>query len=1082
MEKRGRKNSKNTVTPDGTSMPIRTDGTSVASEECHPLRVLIISSNEADTVALVKELGSGGYDVQHKVIGTEAAMAACLDNATWDVVLSEYSTPEFDALGALRLLQERGLDLPFLVTSGPIGEEATAALIQAGAHDFFLKGHYDRLGAVIERERAEAVHRQEQHRKYKQCEGSQRQLQMALEAARLDIWDWDIPRNKVTWSGHAHEALGETTNTFSGTFEDILRLTHPDDAERLKNTLQSALEGDEKDGYFDFDMRFIRPNGETRWLHSKSQVLRNGNGKPMRMVGICMDITDRKHNEQALQASEERFEKAFRHNPSLMLISTLPDGKILDINDSFAHGLGYARDEVIGRFEDEVGIWADAGTRTEIQCRLREENARETFEINLLRKSGAILPGLCSAITIEVGGRPCLLLSVTDISERKWAEDELRESEKRFRSLATNSPDTILMQDQSLRYTCAINLPRQSFTAEQVLGKTDFELYPKKEAEQLTSLKQEVMRTGKPTRVEQQLTFGSNTRVFDCWYEPQFAPDSSGGGITIYAREITERKKAEAELKQYRDHLEELVAARTAELTAANTRLQGEIDAHREAQHALRKSESQYRQLVETSPDSIIMHKIDGTIVMCNQKAAELAGLTAPQQLQGRSIFDFVVPEDVGHLSKALQQLGTCSTIEDEFVCRKGDGSTLAMEMHASLITGTDGKPSAVIGIIRDISARKRMDLVGRLASRLALNINNVLSPLLLATPILRHKVMDKDGLTVLTSVEASAQRVAGMVRQLIAISQGLSGERTPLQPQQLIRELASIIQETFPSNIGLSTSLGPGLWTIHGDSSQLHQAILGLCLSARDAMSMGGQLTLRAANLSLTPERASTLGTQPGNYVVISVNDTGHAYTPEARQRIIGGLKASDTAQAGLDQSLVTALWVIRQHGGLVCLGDNTLQGTEFNLYLPAEKSETTVAVTLPPEPLPAAASGETILVVDDEAVIRDILREILEENGFKVLLARDGAEALARLAENAHCIRLAIVDLVMPVLDGPATIPAMKKIAADLKIVCVSGVVEDREELEIKRGNVDAFLSKPFTASDILNAVRQLLQPARV
>lgn len=1033
-------------------------------------------------MALVQNLCEAGYDVHHEQVGTEASMAACLDSTTWDAVLSDHTMPEFDALGALRLLQERGLDVPFLVVTGPIGEEAAVALMKAGANGLFLKGRCAELGATLERERAEAHRRQERHRKEKQCEGSQRQLKFALEAARLDVWDWDIQQNKFTWSEHAHETFGQPSEVFTGTFDDILRLTHPDDAERLKYALQAALEGDQEGGYFDFDMRIIRPDGEVRWLHFKSQVLWNEDGKPLRMVGICMDITERKQNEQALQASEERFEKAFRHNPSLMLISTLPDGNIVDINDSFAHGLGYARDEVIGRFEDEVGIWADAGARTEIQCRLREESARETFEINLLRKSGSILPGLCSAITIDVGGRPCLLLSVTDISERKWAEDELRESEKRFRSLATNSPDTILMQDQSLRYTCALNLPKQSFTADQVLGKTDFDLYPRQEAEELTRLKRDVIRTGKATRVERQLTIGSQKRVFDCWYEPHFAPDSSVGGITIYAREITERKKAEAELNQYRDHLEELVAARTAELTAANGRLQGEIDAHREAQEALRKSESQYRQLVETSPDAIIMHRFDGTILMGNQKAAEFAGLASPQELQGRCIYDFIAPEDAPRLSAALQELVQCGIVEDEFTSRKGDGSTLPIELHASLVAGSDGKPSAVIGIIRDISVRKRMELVGRLASGLALNINNVLSPLLLATPILRHKVVDQDGQTVLTSVEASAQRVAGMVRQLIAISQGLSGARAPIQPQQLIREISSIVQETFPSNIGLSTSLAPGLWMIHGDANQIHQAILGLCLSARDAMSSGGQLVLKAANTSLAPEAASGLGIQPGHFIVFSIADTGHAYTPDARQRIIDGLKASDPSQSALDQSLATALWVVRQHSGFICLGGDASQGAEYHLYIPAQNAEMAATNPAPPQQAPPKAGGETILVVDDESIIRDMLREILEENGYKVLQARDGAEALARLAENAHCIRLAIVDLVMPILDGPATIQAMKKIAADLKIVCISGMVAGRQDLETRRGNVDAFLSKPFTSSDILNTAHRLLHPAKV
>ena len=382
------------------------------------LRALIVEDAEADAIQLVNELRCGGYEPHYLRVETPDAMAFALDHQSWQVVISDYSLPRMSAQDALSMLQQRGLEVPFILVSGVIGDEAAAAMMKAGAHDYILKGHFSRLVPAISRELKEAASRRERRRMEDGFRQSSDRLKLALAAARMDIWEWDIVADRIHWSKETAVTFGLLPGTFPGTYEAFLKLVHPSDRKAVACSLENAIENTEEGSYFDLEIRILRPDGQERWLQTKSRVFRNPQGQPLRVLGIGMDVTARKNSEQQLRASEERFEELFRNNPALMFISTVKDGIIVDANKAFTSSLGYAREELVGQAEQAINLWEEPEFRKAMIRQLSEPGTSliHNKKARLLRKSGASMPGLCSFVAIDLEGKPSVLATIIDIS------------------------------------------------------------------------------------------------------------------------------------------------------------------------------------------------------------------------------------------------------------------------------------------------------------------------------------------------------------------------------------------------------------------------------------------------------------------------------------------------------------------------------------------------------------------------------------------------------------------------------------------------------------------------------------------
>jgi len=372
----------------------------------------------------------------------------------------------------------------------------------------------------------------------------------------------------------------------------------------------------------------------------------------------------------------------------------------------------------------------------------------------------------------------------------------------------------------------------------------------------------------------------------------------------------------------------------------------------------------------------------------------------------------------------------------------------------------------------------QRLESIGTLAGGISHDLNNVLTPILSGLQILKRKITDRQSLHLLETIEASAKRGTDIVKQVLSFARGLEGEKILLQPKHLIGELEKIVHETFPKSIQFARYVTSELWTVYGDVTQLHQVLLNLCVNARDAMPNGGILTIRADNIIIDENYVRmNVEARPGPYVVITVTDTGTGIPPGIMEKIFEPFFTTKDPGKGTGLGLATVKTLVKAHGGFVNVYSELGKGTSFKVYLPATltgKSRETVKQ----EDDIVSGAGETVLVVDDEMSILEITKESLETFGYKVLTASDGTEAIVQFAQNHGDIDVVITDMMMPYMDGPATIRALRKIDPHVKIIATSGLSIDRRVAEAHNLDVQGFLIKPYTAETLLRSVREVLQ----
>ncbi|MDB6155829.1 MAG: domain S-box, partial [Chthoniobacteraceae bacterium] len=413
------------------------------------------------------------------------------------------------------------------------------------------------------------------------------------------------------------------------------------------------------------------------------------------------------------------------------------------------------------------------------------------------------------------------------------------------------------------------------------------------------------------------------------------------------------------------------------------------------------------------------------------------------------------------------------------------DGSMRWIAARGRATFDAHGRPLRSIGTAHDITERKRietqslraqrMESLGTLAGGIAHDLNNVFAPIVLAIGLLKLKFPDAESCNVLEMIEKSADRGVEMVRQVLAFARGIDGERFLVIPALLLEDVQRIIVDTFPKNIALTTEVGAGLWSLMGNATQLHQVLLNLCINARDAMSEGGQLVLSAENITLQSGNAvSDFGAPNGPYLLIKVRDNGEGIPSSILENIFDPFFTTKAFGKGTGLGLSTSLGIIKSHGGFIQVESEAGKGTTFKIYLPAAASHSATSTLSPGSSdygLPPA-EGELLLIIDDEAPIRDIGRKILENFGYTVITASNGADAIEQYHLHRSTIALVITDMMMPVMDGSTTIQRLREINPHLKIISTSGLPASEYDI-----NEKYFLQKPYSQETILRTVSDAL-----
>jgi signal transduction histidine kinase/CheY-like chemotaxis protein len=451
----------------------------------------------------------------------------------------------------------------------------------------------------------------------------------------------------------------------------------------------------------------------------------------------------------------------------------------------------------------------------------------------------------------------------------------------------------------------------------------------------------------------------------------------------------------------------------------------------------------------------------------------------------GRDIAELISVDPIGQ-DETWDELPTV----DE---RRGDvchitkyGRQLIVNTRATPVRDGAGEPKSVLSINTDITEQKdlearllraqRMESIGTLASGVAHDLNNVLGPIMMSVSLLRRELTAEQREEFISTIELSAERGAEIVKQVFTFGRGLEGEKKPLSVDVLIKELMKILSGTFPKNITVDSSIGAGIWPVIGDATQFHQVLLNLCVNARDAMPDGGSLQLHAANLNFDANILPEV--RPGPYVLLEVSDTGRGIPPEITDRIFDPFFTTKEMGKGTGLGLSTAHGIVKSHGGVIHVTTQLGQGTTFQVYLPASPN-----CEVPADAIRAhvpAGNNEVVLVVDDEAGVRDAARLILETAGYRVLLAADGAEALATFGQNFGSVAAMLTDLTLPHLDGASLIRIVHTMAPDLPIIASTGLGERAHLANLKWIGATTVLHKPYGGDILLRTLHDALHPA--
>ncbi|MBE9157844.1 response regulator [Nodosilinea sp. LEGE 06152] len=539
-----------------------------------------------------------------------------------------------------------------------------------------------------------------------------------------------------------------------------------------------------------------------------------------------------------------------------------------------------------------------------------------------------------------------------------------------------------------------------------------------------------------------------------------------------------ERQRAEDALRDANEILEDRVQARTAELEAANRHLRQEIEQRQRIQERLTLAQNAASiGTFEWCVDALAPPSSSDPVASPWPIADMMASFSANWPWP-------IHPDDTERVSQELRRATQQGQgLKTEFRILVGD-RVHWLTINSSLICDVETHSERLLGIHMDITDKKqleaqflrsqRLEGLGTLASGIAHDLNNILTPILLVVQLLplKLKAIDPWVQSKLDILEASTQRGADLVKQILAFTRGVEGKRFALQVNHLLVDIRKLVQQTLPKSIDVYTHVPDGLWPVWGDPTQLHQVFMNLCVNARDAMPTGGTLRITAENLTLDHDSAQRhFQAQPGFYVKVTIADTGTGMEPAVLNQIFDPFFTTKALGQGTGLGLSAVLGIVESHGGFIDVQSQVGQGSQFQVYLRAS-FEPSPEVDIPVTTLDGHQS--TVLVVDDEPAVYEAVRTVLELHNYRVMVAHGGQAAIALLSEHPDTIHTVLMDLMMPTMDGLTTVPLLKRINPDLRVIAMSGLSSTDAVAKAEQQGFQSFLPKPFTRQDLLQQIR--------
>jgi PAS domain S-box-containing protein len=544
--------------------------------------------------------------------------------------------------------------------------------------------------------------------------------------------------------------------------------------------------------------------------------------------------------------------------------------------------------------------------------------------------------------------------------------------------------------------------------------------------------------------------------------------------------------RASEKLSEINERLEQRVDERTAELKQANQKLMQDIAQREQVEKALQQSEGRYRSLVENTLDGYFICQIpSGRFLFLNHRICRLFGYTMAEGL-ALTLWDVIQPEDRDHITGLIRQRLSGKFMKyhrQVYQVVRQDASTFRAEVSTSLVTFQD--QTAIQGVLRDVTEQEqlqdqlqkaeRMQAIGTLAGGIAHDFNNLLMGIQGRTSLM---LLDTDEslphYEQLKGIEDHVKRAVDLTNQLLGFARGGKYQVAALDLNDLIQKNVSMFART-KKELSIHLKLQENIWSVEADSSQIDQVLLNLYVNAWQAMPGGGQLTIQTKNSRLEDKFVRPFNIEPGKYVEISITDTGVGMDDDTCKRIFDPFFTTKERGRGTGLGLASAYGIIKNHDGMITAQSEKGQGTTFTFYLPAsDKAVSRVEIA----PEPQFSGTGTILLIDDEDMILDVGKAMLEKLGYQVLVAAGGREGLETYRQNRQRIDLVILDMIMPEMNGRETYEQLKAINPRLKVLLSSGYTMDGVADEPLKQSYHSFIQKPFDLQKLSHKIREAMQ----
>ncbi len=769
---------------------------------------------------------------------------------------------------------------------------------------------------------------------------------------------------------------------------------------------------------------------------------------------------------QTLQQQRDQWQALFEHALDAIAIAD-DNGHYLDVNPAACRLLGASRREIL---RSRVTHFAESEADIQQAWNTLQQQGQLSDELRLMRPDGTVRDVHVSAIANFVLGRHLLIMR--DVSERKRHEVErqqavlsLQESERKLSTLINNLPGYVYRVANDLSFT-------PEFVSEGVFEITGYhqadylryrttscgqEMHPD-DRDWVWDRIQQAVESHQPYECEYRIVTRSGEEKW-VWGRGQgvYADDGKLLYLEGFVMDITDRKQAE---------------------------------------QALRESEQRLQMILDNSPAAIYVLDAQNRFLLANQMCAQLHRTPLPALL-GKRLEDFWPPEDVDSLAAHNRMvLETGQRLQVEESVHDPDGRSRSYLAVKFPLWDAEGRPYAVCGISTDITDRKfletqsyqaqRLESLGILASGIAHDLNNILTPVLAISKLLQLQLpnLEPQFQEMLQVLEDSAKRGAGMIKQILTFTRGTDDERSPIAIGSLLQEVLRLLQQTVPDTIALQATLpDPAPWLVAANTMHLHQVFMNLCVNACDAMPTGGTLSISLAPCRVDAALAQAhLDAAVGEYVVVTIADTGVGIPPTIQPRIFDPFFTTKAPGQGTGLGLAIVLGIIKGYGGFIQVFSEVGQGTQVKVYLPILRQPDCPNAPAPqtnpspnPEAPPNEGPGESVLVIDDDLDVRTTTQTLLTHYHYRVLAVSDGSSAIDLYTQHQAAISLVILDITMPDMDGITLIQHLKAINPQVKIIAISGLPTQREPALAAGAMV--FLAKPYTLDSLLAQVHTLL-----